>query len=141
MSAGLAAVRPPSAAPAPLVVAIASLAVAIWLLAAALPAHAREHRETPSEIATRELPPEAQETLARIHTGGPFRFERDGIAFGNREGRLPRHERGYYHEYTVVTPGLRTRGARRIICGGARAAPDACWYTDDHYRTFRRIRE
>src|SRR5512135_1736185 len=134
MSAGLAAVRRPFAA-------LALVALAIWLFAAALPAHAREHREAPSEIAVGEMPPEARETLARIRAGGPFRFERDGITFGNREHQLPRHEHGYYHEYTVVTPGLHTRGARRIICGGGRTAPDACWYTDDHYRTFRRIRE
>ena len=87
------------------------------------------------------MPPQARDTLARIHAGGPFRFERDGITFGNRERSLPAHKRGYYHEYTVVTPGLRTRGARRIICGGSRTTPDVCYYTDDHYRTFRRIRE
>lgn len=134
MPARLAAVRRPFAA-------LALAAVAILLLAAAFPAHARGHREAPSEIAVGELPPEAQATLARIHAGGPFPFERDGITFGNRERSLPLHERGYYHEYTVVTPGLRTRGARRLICGGHRSTPDACYYTDDHYRTFRRIRE
>ena len=123
--------------------ALALAAVATWLLAASLPTHAREHREAEAqrEVRVDELPAEARDTLARIHAGGPFRFERDGITFGNRERQLPQHARGYYHEYTVVTPGLRTRGARRVICGGARAAPDACWYTDDHYRTFRRIRE
>ncbi|MGE5090128.1 MAG: ribonuclease domain-containing protein [Candidatus Levyibacteriota bacterium] len=121
--------------------ALALVAVAAWLLAAAPPAHAREHREARPEIAVGELPTEARDTLARIRAGGPFRFERDGITFGNRERQLPQHSRGYYHEYTVVTPGLHTRGARRIICGGAPTAPDACWYTDDHYRTFRRIRE
>ncbi|HSQ79661.1 MAG TPA: ribonuclease domain-containing protein [Casimicrobiaceae bacterium] len=121
--------------------ALALVAVATWLLAAALPTHAREHGEAQPELAVDELPSEARDTLARIHAGGPFRFERDGVTFGNRERQLPQRERGYYHEYTVVTPGLRTRGARRIICGGARTAPDACWYTGDHYRTFRRIRE
>lgn len=112
----------------------------VCVLAAAVPAQARG-RPASGEIAVDQLPPQARDTLARIHSGGPFRFERDGIIFGNRERSLPLRNRGYYHEYTVVTPGLRTRGARRIICGGPRRAPDACWYTDDHYRTFRRIRE
>ncbi len=120
--------------------ALALAALAVCVLAAAVPAQAREH-PAPGEIAVDQLPSQARDTLARIHSGGPFRFERDGITFGNRERSLPLRNRGYYHEYTVVTPGLRTRGARRIICGGPRRAPDACWYTDDHYRTFRRIRE
>ncbi len=121
--------------------AFALAAVALWLVAGALPLHARERPGIPGEIAADRLPPQARDTLARIRAGGPFRFERDGVTFGNRERRLPAHKRGYYHEYTVVTPGLRTRGARRIICGGSRSAPDVCYYTDDHYRTFRRIRE
>ena len=87
------------------------------------------------------LPKEAQDVLARIHSGGPFHYSRDGIVFGNRERILPAEKRGYYHEYTVRTPGARDRGARRIICGGAKRAPAACWYTDDHYASFRRIRE
>ena len=87
------------------------------------------------------LPPEARATLAQIHRGGPFRYDRDGIAFGNREHLLPPKPRGYYHEYTVPTPGAATRGARRIICGGPPRTPDACWYTADHYQSFRRIRE
>ena len=89
------------------------------------------------EIRAIELPREAIVTLARIHEGGPFPYARDGAVFGNREGRLPKHKRGYYHEYTVKTPGERTRGARRIVAGGQ----GEYWYTDDHYRTFRRIRE
>lgn len=121
--------------------ALALIALAICLVSAALPAPARERPGNAAEIALDQLPPQARDTLARIHAGGPFRFERDGITFGNRERSLPLRNRGYYHEYTVVTPGLRTRGAQRIICGGPRRAPDACWYTDDHYRTFRRIRE
>jgi ribonuclease T1 len=121
--------------------ALALVALALWLVAGAFPVQARERPGVSGEIAVDQLPPQARDTLAHIHAGGPFRFERDGITFGNRERSLPLHKRGYYHEYTVVTPGLRTRGARRIICGGARSAPDACYYTDDHYRTFRRIRE
>jgi ribonuclease T1 len=93
------------------------------------------------EIRVERLPHEAREVLAQIRAGGPFRFERDGVTFGNRERSLPSRHRGYYHEYTVVTPGVRTRGARRIVCGGPRTAPEVCYYTDDHYQTFRRIRE
>ena len=120
-------------------VAIAVLTVSLGVAAGTV--QAREPWAGERAIAAGSLPPEARDTLARIHAGGPFRFERDGITFGNREHQLPPHRRGYYHEYTVVTRGVRTRGARRIICGGARAAPDACYYTDDHYRSFRRIRE
>ena len=110
------------------------------LTASGVPALAREYAER-DEIAVTNLPREAREVLARIREGGPFRFERDGATFGNRERSLPPHKRGYYHEYTVVTPGVRTRGARRIVCGGPRTTPDACYYTDDHYASFRRIRE
>ncbi|MET0204126.1 MAG: ribonuclease domain-containing protein, partial [Casimicrobiaceae bacterium] len=77
----------------------------------------------------------------RIKAGGPFRYDRDGVIFGNREHRLPERKRGYYHEYTVPTPGAKNRGARRIVCGGVKTAPDACYYTGDHYETFARIRE
>jgi ribonuclease T1 len=82
-----------------------------------------------------DLPAEALATLALIRGGGPLPYARDGAAFGNREGRLPRRDRGYYREYTVKTPGIRDRGARRIIAGRA----GEYYYTDDHYRTFRRI--
>ena len=85
------------------------------------------------------LPPEGAETYRLIFQGGPFPFEKDGSVFGNREHLLPSHPRGYYREYTVPTPGLRHRGVRRIICGGAPRAPDACYYTADHYASFRRI--
>ena len=94
-----------------------------------------------AEIARTALPQEARETLALIHRGGPFRYDRDGIVFGNREKILPAKPRDYYHEYTVGTPGVKSRGARRIICGGPAKTPDACWYTEDHYQSFMRIRE
>jgi ribonuclease T1 len=81
------------------------------------------------------LPPEAAAVLSRIAHGGPFEHRQDGIVFQNREGRLPREPEGYYHEYTVDTPGLDYRGARRIITGGT--PPSIYYYTDDHYRTFR----
>ena len=83
------------------------------------------------------LPPEAIETLQAIERGGPFAHDRDGVVFQNRERRLPDQPRGYYHEYTVETPGASDRGARRIIAGGD--PPEVYYYTDDHYRTFRRV--
>jgi ribonuclease T1 len=89
------------------------------------------------QIARSELPREARSTLALIERGGPFPYARDGVVFGNYEHRLPYRPRGYYHEYTVKTPGARTRGARRIIAG----AHGEYYYTDDHYRSFKRIRQ
>lgn len=95
-----------------------------------------------AEIAPTKLPPEGRETLTLIHQGGPFPHKRDGIPFGNYEKQLPLQSRGYYREYTVTTPGIRHRGARRIVCGGAHPRqPDACYYTADHYRSFRKIAE
>ena len=89
------------------------------------------------EIAAGELPAQAQETIALIRKGGPYPHERDGIVFGNFEKLLPLKERGYYREYTVRTPGTKGRGARRIVAGRG----GELYYTDDHYRSFRRIRE
>ncbi len=94
-----------------------------------------------SSIEARSLPPEARTTLALIRRGGPFPYAKDGTVFANREGRLPRRQRGYYTEYTVKTPGSRDRGARRIIAGGDPVSAGEYWYTDDHYQTFQRIRE
>ena len=91
------------------------------------------------QVAVAELPPEARTTLALIHRGGPFPHERDGVEFRNFEKRLPRAARGYYREYTVRTPGVRHRGARRIVAGGE--PPAVFYYTDDHYNSFRRIQE
>jgi ribonuclease T1 len=82
-----------------------------------------------------DLPPEARETFARIEAGGPFPYARDGALFSNRERQLPMRQRGYYREYTVKTPGVRGRGPRRIVAGHG----GEYYYTDDHYRTFRRI--
>jgi ribonuclease T1 len=86
-----------------------------------------------------QLPKQAIVTLRRIEAGGPFPFEKDGIVFGNRERLLPPHPRGFYHEYTVPTPRARNRGARRIVCGGPRRQIDSCFYSDDHYVSFKRI--
>ncbi len=91
-------------------------------------------------IAIAQLPPQGRSMIGLIYQGGPFRHEKDGVVFGNRERILPAKYRGYYREYTVRTPGDRSRGARRIICGGLRpATPDACYYSADHYASFRRI--
>ena len=83
------------------------------------------------------LPPEAVSTLGIIEAGGPFPYAQDGGVFQNREGLLPQRSRGYYREYTVETPGARDRGARRIVSGGQ--PPEVFYYTDDHYRSFRRV--
>ena len=92
------------------------------------------------DIALSALPPQALQTLEMIRRSGPYPFDRDGVVFGNRERALPPRSRGYYHEYTVKTPGVRSRGALRIVCGGDQSAARECYYSDDHYRTFRRIR-
>jgi ribonuclease T1 len=89
------------------------------------------------DIAVAELPPEARATLALIKAGGPFPYAQDGRNFQNREKLLPLRGRGYYREYTVRTPGARDRGARRIVAG----RDGEFYYTADHYRSFRRIRE
>ena len=91
-------------------------------------------------IAAVDLPKEARITLALIRDNGPFPYERDGVPFGNREAMLPPKPRGYYHEYTVETPGSRSRGARRIVCGGKTATLADCYYSDDHYQSFKSIR-
>jgi ribonuclease T1 len=90
-----------------------------------------------NEISLSTLPVEAQQTIRLIKAGGPFPYQRDGAVFGNREGLLPKRERGYYREYTVRTPGARDRGPRRIVAGRG----GEYYYTDDHYRSFRRIIE
>ena len=90
-------------------------------------------------VAVADLPAEARQTLALIREGGPYPYEKDGTVFGNYERKLPRQRRGYYTEYTVRTPQVRSRGARRIIAGGRDGRPTEFYYTDDHYQTFRRI--
>jgi len=91
-------------------------------------------------VASTTLPPQAQATHRLILSGGPFPYRKDGTVFGNRERLLPMRTRGHYREYTVPTPGSPDRGARRIVCGGdAPTQPEACYYTADHYASFRRI--
>ena len=94
-------------------------------------------------IAAAAMPKQGQETLALIRRGGPYPYAKDGTVFGNRERVLPNHPRGHYKEFTVKTPGSRDRGARRIVCGGdiRNQAASVCYYTDDHYATFKRIKE
>lgn len=94
----------------------------------------------PATVELSTLPPQARETHQLILSGGPFPYRKDGTVFGNRERLLPMQPRGWYREYTVKTPGSPDRGARRIVCGGTRpTAPEACYYTADHYASFRRI--
>jgi ribonuclease T1 len=98
-----------------------------------------DEQPTQDSIALAALPAQGQQTYNAILNGGPFRYGKDGTVFGNRERLLPIERRGHYREYTVPTAGSRDRGARRIVCGGERTAPKACWYTADHYASFKRI--
>jgi ribonuclease T1 len=101
----------------------------------------RPSAEALGVIEQAQLPPEAVVTLDSIAAGGPYRYPKDGVVFGNFERLLPPHRRGYYHEYTVPTPRARNRGARRIVCGGPPRRIDNCFYSDDHYASFKRIIE
>ncbi|MDR5820249.1 ribonuclease [Caballeronia sp. LZ043] len=93
----------------------------------------------PATIPKAQLPGEAAETLRLVQSGGPFPFGEDGVLFRNSASLLPQHARGYYHAYTVRTPGAADRGLRRIVCGGARKQIRDCYYTDDYYASFKRI--
>lgn len=113
---------------------------ALGFLLAPAEVSARGNSAALESVALASLPAQAQTTERLIRAGGPFRHAKDGTVFGNRERILPSRKRGFYREYTVETPGSRDRGARRIVCGGAvPAQPEACYYTDDHYASFRRI--
>jgi ribonuclease T1 len=104
----------------------------------AMPIYGQDQPRTRiKEIAIEELPSEARTTLQLIEKKGPFPYQRDGTVFGNFERRLPLKKRGYYREFTVPTPGHRDRGARRIVAG----EHGECYYTEDHYRTFLKIRK
>lgn len=119
------------------------VAVSVAVVAAAGPsalAKSPKNDQPSATIAIAALPAEAQQTERLIRSGGPFPYSKDGVVFGNRERHLPSKPRGWYREYTVKTPGARNRGARRIVCGGESAtAPQACYYSDDHYASFKRI--
>ena len=131
-------------------VAAVKFALTSILFAAALtgfsPVTAKGPLERPAEvkpatIALADLPRQGRDTYELIRLGGPFPYEKDGSVFGNRERMLPVARRGYWREYTVKTPGSRDRGARRIVCGGPSRTPHACYYTADHYASFRKIVE
>ncbi len=115
----------------------------VGLLAAMLVSVAVQARGPMDNLGTvplAALPTEARATHRLVLAGGPFPYRKDGTVFGNRERLLPRAERGFYREYTVPTPGSRDRGARRLVCGGVRpTVPEACFYTADHYASFKLI--
>ena len=115
---------------------MAALAVAVAAFFSAASAQPRADVRI-AVVVLADLPLEARHTVALIRRGGPFPYDRDGIVFGNFEKRLPGRERGYYREYTVPTPGVKHRGARRIVSGRG----GELYYSDDHYQSFRRIRE
>jgi len=106
--------------------ALCSLCLPAWAQSGQIP-----------DVALKALPPEAAQTLALIRAGGPYPYKRDGITFFNRERLLPERPKGYYREFTVPTPGLSHRGAKRIVAGRG----EEFYYTADHYRSFKRIRE
>lgn len=123
-----------------------SRSMALSLLLAVSLSGAVQGRESPSQalveaaVSLQTLPPEARDTHRLIYQGGPFPYAKDGVVFGNRERLLPKARRGFYREYTVPTRGASNRGARRIVCGGTvPQRPDVCYYTQDHYASFRRI--
>ena len=117
-----------------------SLLLSVGLGSGAAQARGLFWGDTETTVAVADLPRQGQQTYLLILQGGPFPYDKDGSVFGNRERLLPRERRGYYREYTVETPGSRDRGARRIICGGQRpSVPENCWYTGDHYASFKRI--
>lgn len=132
----------------------AGLFAAVVVVTAAL---ARGDQPQLRDVRLQELPAEARQTLQLIQRGGPYPYERDGTTFGNYEKLLPAAPRGHYREYTVSTPGLSHRGARRIVVACERQRPAAMaagmlqlahcrdggvfYYTADHYRSFRRIVE
>ena len=117
-----------------------ALSAACVVLAALLAQTAMAQKAPPApieEMLAAELPREARDTIALIRKGGPYPYAKDHAVFGNREAKLPRQKYGHYREYTVKTPGERTRGARRIVA----AKTGEMYYTADHYGSFRRIRE
>jgi guanyl-specific ribonuclease Sa len=129
--------RAPVQAPTGTTSQVAKPSTSPFALPANEPAASPQTAAAPARPYPAFLPPEAHDVLERIARGGPFEYRQDGSVFQNRERRLPAQPRGYYHEYTVETPGSRDRGARRIISGGE--PPREYWYTEDHYRSFQRF--
>lgn len=130
-------------------VAVASVALVAFAGFAGESAQARSHHHRHADtsggatatVQMSALPGEAVDTLHLIAAGGPYPYEKDGVVFGNYERTLPQQRRGYYHEYTVPTPRAHNRGAKRIVCGGPLKQVDNCYYSDDHYASFKRIVE
>lgn len=118
---------------------LSGLVVASAVFLTGVQAKAPPSTDLQQTISLAELPEQGGRIYARIHQGGPFAAEKDGVVFANRERLLPRKQRGFYREYTVPTPGVSHRGVRRIVCGGERTSPEVCYYTADHYESFRRI--
>jgi len=118
---------------------LTGLTLVAALLVGGLQAKAPPPAGLQSAISLAELPSPGVEIYRRIHQGGPFVSEKDGSVFGNRERLLPAQKRGFYREYTVPTPGLKHRGVKRIVCGGEARSPEVCYYTADHYASFRQI--
>ena len=123
----------------------ARAAVAALALVAGVGAAAASGAAHAADTMLADLPKEARSTHALILKGGPYPYPKDGTTFGNFENNLPKQKRGYYREFTVPTPGAKSRGARRIVCGAEsrdwnKNAPAACWYTGDHYKSFQKIK-
>lgn len=119
---------------------LGSAVMLIAALGAGASVEAKESVTVQDTVALAALPREAQTTHSLILSGGPFPYDKDGSVFRNRERLLPIKARGYYREYTVKTPRARNRGARRLVCGGIPPTqPEACYYTDDHYASFKRV--
>ena len=119
--------------------ALIGLLVASSVFLTGVQAKAPQTTDLQQTISLGELPEQGIRVYAQIHQGGQFTADKDGVIFANRERSLPRKQRGYYREYTVPTPGVSHRGVRRIVCGGERTRPEVCYYTADHYESFRRI--
>jgi len=121
-----------------IVLAVLAIAWIAWSQhGAPAPAQDSHHPPTMVDAPSSALPPQVADMLALIRHGGPIPYRQDGLVFENPERELPRQPRGYYHEYTVETPGARDRDARRIITGGD--PPNVYYYTDDHYRSFHTL--
>jgi len=119
--------------------ALTSVALVATLACSGAMAKAMGWHSASSTVSLEQLPVQGRDTYQRILQGGPFPYEKDGVVFGNRERLLPSEKRGYYREYTVKTPSSRDRGTQRIVCGGPATTPNACFYTADHYASFRKI--
>jgi ribonuclease T1 len=109
--------------------------VASLLLGSGILVTESAHAATADDLSTSclsTLPSQVDDTLTLISDGGPFPYSKDGEVYYNDNGDLPSESTGYYHSYTVKTPGVSTRGARRVVTGD----DGTDYYTADHYDTF-----